>query len=234
VKLCTDCHSNAICDTKTNYFTCSCKTGFIGNGVNCTEKVYCSSLSCCPSGYRWNTVSTGCDDINECLDPFNMCYPATCTNKIGCYLCGSTVGKTCGEMYCPYDQDCLNINGNPTCVDPCKNSKEVNGASRLFTISSTGKFPTDQFNIGWFRFTPGFKMREGCVGPLKCGSAEPFSLSSHPKKEDGVKLVPLTLNTVTGCINGSSIPVKACDGFYVYKYIGTTRPEVYCSGVYKT
>ncbi|XP_017947299.2 uncharacterized protein PB18E9.04c-like isoform X2 [Xenopus tropicalis] len=230
-KLCSDCNSNAVCTTKTNYVTCSCKTGFAGNGINCTEIVFCSSVSCCPPGYQWNQGSLACSDINECLNPLNLCYPATCTNKVGSYICGSTVGMSCGGIYCPNDLDCIYINGTPTCADPCKYSKQLDGASRLYTINSTGVFPTDQFNIGWFHYTPGFKMKEGCIGPLKCGSAGPFTLSSHPNIGDGIKLKSTIVNTVTGCIPGSSIPVKACDGFYVYKFLGTLWSEVYCSDI---
>ncbi len=41
---CTDsghnCNANAVCNNTAGSFTCSCNAGYIGNGVNCTGKIF--------------------------------------------------------------------------------------------------------------------------------------------------------------------------------------------------
>ena len=58
-----DCNVNAECtDTDTSY-TCTCKAGFIGDGITC-------------------------DDIDECASDPNLCHiNASCINTPGSYEC---------------------------------------------------------------------------------------------------------------------------------------------------
>lgn len=150
------------------------------------------------------------------------------------YLCASTKNALCPSVACANDQDCLKVGGNDQCLDPCMNYQLLNGDSRLSTINSTGAFVTDRWNIGWFRYngSVGLKMKESCVGPVKCGSAEPFSINgTHPAIGEGVVMMPLLANTVSGCVAAGTIPVKACSGgYYVYKFSGSLKYEVYCTG----
>ncbi|XP_053561332.1 uncharacterized protein LOC128652419 [Bombina bombina] len=235
---CAFCHATAgVCTQKTNYVSCSCSSGYIGNGINCTVMLSCGTESCCPQGYTWdNRVGyKQCVDVNECADSsLNKCVPSnTCTNKNGIHLCGSTRSIACSGTVCSNDQDCLKVNGAEQCADPCLYYQTLNGESRLSTLNSTGIFTTDRFNFGWFRYTgnSGLRIQEGCVGSLKCGSAEPFTLNgSHPAIGEGVTIVSLNSNGVSGCSLGASIPVKACaGGYFVYKFSGTLKTEVYCT-----
>uniref|UniRef100_A0A6I8PP51 Mucin-3A-like n=1 Tax=Xenopus tropicalis TaxID=8364 RepID=A0A6I8PP51_XENTR len=235
-KTCSFCHPTAgVCSLKAGFVTCTCASGYIGNGVNCTLMSYCGSVSCCPQGYAWNTVSKACVDINECNDnTLNKCVPSsTCVNKNGIYLCNYNRSINCPTSACSYDMDCVNINGVEQCADPCLNYQTLNGSSRLATLDSAGIFQTDRYNFGWFRYNGniGLRMIEGCVNSLKCGSAEPFSLGGkHPVIGDGIQLVTLKKNSLTGCVNSSTIPVKACsEGYYVYKFTGSLQFDVYCT-----
>uniref|UniRef100_A0A8C5M0V2 UMOD/GP2/OIT3-like D8C domain-containing protein n=1 Tax=Leptobrachium leishanense TaxID=445787 RepID=A0A8C5M0V2_9ANUR len=238
-KSCSDCSgTNAVCAQKNNYVVCSCKSGMIGNGLTCTKAVSCNKYPCCPRGYFWVNGKKGCVDIDECnITTQNKCSPSsTCLNKKGVYLCTNISKALCPSLACPDDKDCMTINGNSTaqCDDPCSNYEELNGDSRWFTNDSTGRFLTDRYNVGWYRYTGSIavSMKEGCVGALKCGSLEPYSLGGpHPNTTEGVKMVPLLINGLNGCSAGSSIPIKACPGgFYVYKFTGMLKFDVYCTG----
>ncbi|CAH2221607.1 cell wall DAN4-like [Pelobates cultripes] len=237
-KLCSDCHATAsVCTKKTGYVICTCIAGYIGNGVNCTAISSCGTQNCCPSGYYWdNRISFKvCTDINECNDnTLNKCVPSsTCKNMNGFYLCISNRSTNCTTSPCPYDQDCLSVAGNVQCADPCFYYQTLNGTSRLSTIDSTGVFSTDRYNIGWFRFTgsAGLRMQEECAGTLKCGSLTPFSLNgTHPTIGEGIKIVPLQINSLSGCLTGANITIKACpDNFYIYKFSGMLQSDVYCT-----
>ena len=62
-----NCHPNATCSDTSSGFTCSCKSGFTGNGQNC-------------------------DDVDECAGS-NECSPhAECTNTVGSYSCSCNAG----------------------------------------------------------------------------------------------------------------------------------------------
>ncbi|NP_001104208.1 uncharacterized protein LOC100126633 precursor [Xenopus laevis] len=232
---CSDCNSYAVCDDRSGFVYCSCKSGYIGNGFNCTPITSCGTSPCCPQGYSWDIKTKTCVDINECSDPvLNKCSPpSTCANRNGIYLCANNRNSLCPTSVCGIEQDCVSIGGAPQCADPCDNYKELNGTSRLSTIDSSGRFQTDRFTFGWTRYVGkvGVSMKQGCVGALKCGSAEPFTLGGqHPALGEGVKMVPLQVNRKTGCTPGASIPVKACPGgYYVYKFSGSVASEVFCT-----
>ncbi|KAM9319625.1 uncharacterized protein PAF06_004014 [Gastrophryne carolinensis] len=238
-KTCSDCNStdSANCDQyqKPDYVVCSCKAGFMGTGVNCTRITYCDRYTCCPDGYTWDTVKKQCADINECTNPvLNKCSPnEPCINRNGIHLCTASRSAACSSGPCSSDMDCLKIQGVTRCADPCLNYNTLNGSKRLSNMSSSGRFQTDRYNFGWFRYVgAGVKLQEGCVGPLKCGSLEPFTLEGpHPTEQEGIKMMVQLINTVSGsCSRGTTIPVKACPGgFYVYKFSGSLRYDVYCT-----
>ncbi|KAM4045371.1 uromodulin-like [Anomaloglossus baeobatrachus] len=212
---------------------CSCKSGFIGNGLNCTRVVFCDTSTCCSPGYTWDATKKLCVDINECLSSslYTCLTQPECINKIGTYICNPIKNPSCPTSVCSSDEDCVRSGADLSCVDPCTSYQVIDGSQRLYTINSTGRFPTDRYLFGWYRYSNGLTLREGFVGSLKCGSLEPFSLSSHPSISDGVKSVPLLVNGLTSNSTGSSILVKACPaGYYVYKFAGMLKFEVYCTG----
>ncbi|XP_069481437.1 uromodulin-like [Ambystoma mexicanum] len=237
-RACSDCDSDAICQPKWNYVRCGCKAGFTGNGFQCTKTSDCLDIGCCPPGYTWHNQKGNerCVDVDECLEPsLNKCTPpSTCSNVGGNHVCVEDRSIPCNITPCNGDVDCLSVNGEMQCADPCSNYQELNGTGRMSNISSDGRFQSDNALYGWFRYTggAGVKMKEGCIGGLKCGSAEPFTLAAgHPALGAGILNVPIQINLLSGaCTSFGYIPVKACIGnFYVYKFLGSLKSEVFCT-----
>ncbi|XP_075705202.1 uromodulin-like [Rhinoderma darwinii] len=236
-KSCSFCNTtNSNCEARVGYVICTCKPGFIGNGLNCTRMAFCDIYKCCPDGYTWDAKNKLCADINECLTPtLNKCSPReTCINRNGIYLCVPNTSALCSGTACSSNQDCLKINDSFQCADPCDYYDLLNGDNKLSSIESTGRFITDRYNFGWFRYVGRItaSLKVGAVGTFKCGSLEPFSLGGdHPDIGDGIKSVPIISNLLTGSVRAGSIPVKACArGYYVYKYSGMLKYDVYCTG----
>ncbi|XP_075703379.1 uromodulin-like [Rhinoderma darwinii] len=235
-KSCSFCNTtNSNCEARVGYVICTCKPGFIGNGLSCTRIVFCDTYKCCPDGYTWDAKNKQCADINECLTPtLNKCSPReTCINRNGIYLCVPNTSALCSGTACSSNQDCLKINDSFQCADPCDYYDLLNGDNKLSSIESTGRFITDRYNFGWFRYVGRItaSLKVGAVGTFKCGSLEPFSLGGdHPDIGDGIKSVPIISNLLTGSVRAGSIPVKACArGYYVYKYSGMLKYDVYCT-----
>jgi len=104
------CHTDADCSmTGDGTYSCSCKTGYSGDGASCINDNECNgvndcssdaicidsdgSYSChCQSGY----VGTGlvCTNIDECVSvALNNCHTnATCTDSAGSYNCNCDAG----------------------------------------------------------------------------------------------------------------------------------------------
>ena len=102
-----DCDVNASCDDTADGFTCSCNTGFTGDGETCVDideclleiddcdvNAVCSNtdggFTCsCNTGYSGNGVT--CTDDNECSD--DVCDEnGTCTNTDGSFDCSCNSG----------------------------------------------------------------------------------------------------------------------------------------------
>ncbi|XP_073420111.1 uromodulin-like [Dendrobates tinctorius] len=232
-KTCSDCNStNADCNPKQGYVMCSCKSGFIGNGLNCTRVVFCDTASCCSPGYTWDSSKKLCVDVDECQSSslYTCLTQAECINKNGIYICNAVKNPVCPSAPCSFDQDCVRNGADLSCVDPCTNYQQIDGSQRLYNLNSVGRFPTDRYLFGWYRYANGLSLKEGFVGSLKCGSVQPYTLSSHPSVSEGVKSVPLLTNGLTANSTGPSIMVKACPGgYYVYKFAGLMTFEVYCT-----
>merc|ERR1712136_705181 len=100
-----NCDVNAACTDTVGSYTCTCNTGYTGDGFTCT-------------------------DINECADPaLNNCGAnAICTNTVGSYSCACAVGYTgdgitCVDInecaltpaVCDVNAICLNVEGSYSC-----------------------------------------------------------------------------------------------------------------------
>ncbi|KAJ1176278.1 hypothetical protein NDU88_001560 [Pleurodeles waltl] len=251
-----DCSVNAAASTVgppsgPTFVRCTCKTGFAGSGTGngCNTFSTCTTARCCvPGSTTWSTSQKRCLDVNECNDAnLNTCAPqSTCINIQGNHLCSLNRALECSPgSTCDDNTDCVKLNGVYTCADPCENYQTLSGLARLSSADSKGVFPTDRYLSGWFRYVgnAGVRLKEGCIGPVRCGSGEPYTLQkgSHPILGSGIQTAKLMSNLIDStCKEASSILIKACpnplgdtttnNGFYVYKFFRFPFFDVYCTG----
>merc|ERR1711881_168936 len=147
------CSSDATCTNTEGSFTCTCKTGYTGDGFTCSDINECASSNACPPGATWVnsdgsftctcpsgyqlTESDGCIDIDECLS--GPCSAqATCSNTAGSFTCTCKIGYTgdgfscqdideCLSGPCSAQATCSNTAGSFTCT--CKIGYTGNGSS---------------------------------------------------------------------------------------------------------
>lgn len=139
------CDKNAKCaNTDTLETTCTCITGFTGDGYTCVDINECLSGYCsqnancantiggfqctCKAGFTGNGVS--CTDIDECAATPAPCGTnGTCTNTAGSFQCSCNAGYagdglTCKDVdeclivpsVCVPDATCKNTIGSHTCT----------------------------------------------------------------------------------------------------------------------
>ncbi|XP_078678345.1 uncharacterized protein LOC144914402, partial [Branchiostoma floridae x Branchiostoma belcheri] len=119
-----NCSPLATCTNTPGSFTCTCNSGYFGDGIlcfpvsekcpdeisDCDGSAFCTTSSgnpicICKTGYH----SRGgiCKDINECKDGSHNCHPhATCTNTDGSFTCTCASGYNgdginCVALQCP-------------------------------------------------------------------------------------------------------------------------------------
>ncbi|XP_028408888.1 fibrillin-2-like [Dendronephthya gigantea] len=133
-----NCHKHARCNRlKTaDRFSCSCKPGFRGNGIDCFDINECPSITCgsnsrcvnsfgsfhctCNSGYTRNGAV--CQDIDECSLSTHNCLPyLNCTNTDGSYLC------TCDDQQSGNGQNCKGYSKSVRLQGP----SSLNGLGRV-------------------------------------------------------------------------------------------------------
>uniref|UniRef100_G1KAM9 Fibrillin-2 n=1 Tax=Anolis carolinensis TaxID=28377 RepID=G1KAM9_ANOCA len=105
-----NCDLHATCFNVPGSFRCTCKEGWIGNGIKCIDLDECSNgthqcsvnAQCVniPGSYRCNCADgfTGdgltCSDIDECAENINLCENGQCLNIPGGYRCECEMGFT--------------------------------------------------------------------------------------------------------------------------------------------
>ena len=91
-----NCHKSATCNNTFGCFECTCNSGFVGDGVNCTSKlVTCNMLlwQCFHAQLFFHTF-IHLVDINECeLETYPCNSNASCTDTEGSFNC------TCREGF---------------------------------------------------------------------------------------------------------------------------------------
>ncbi|XP_065055890.1 fibulin-1-like [Rhopilema esculentum] len=144
------CPQSSICVNTEGSYTCTCKSGFSGNGTHCQEIDPCSSESLCHSNATCTVVNgtyrcicsngfigngTYCENNNEC-DNHTICNSqAECIDTRGSYFCMCKNGYTgngthCSDIdECRSDQRpcrsfdaCVNTIGSFKCQDRCRQS----------------------------------------------------------------------------------------------------------------
>lgn len=251
VTSCEACHAHADCITNGPLVSCSCRAGHVGSGLACYNHTQChvansasagsaSNSPCCSEGYAWSSA-LGCVDVDECAadSPSPCLPPLMCENTAGSYSCllppvndnqlstARTVQFSCGSMVCNVGQDCLIVNGNARCLDPCQHYTALDDAWRASDHETTTNARCDmQTNWqGWYRMFLGdasVQMSESCLKTWTCGTHAPLWLKSgHPVESDGVVQGNVCGSWTEGCCNFEfPIHVKACPGnYYVYKFV---------------
>ena len=133
--LANDCHENSKCVNSEGSFTCSCNSGYFGDGEKCIEGsceddmcplneecVASTTRDCeCKIGFSRNATDS-CLDTDECATIDEVCDTnANCTNTPGSYNCNCIEnyfgdGKTCFQGSCS-DANCP-LSDNKKCVLP--------------------------------------------------------------------------------------------------------------------
>ncbi|KAI6649725.1 SCO-spondin-like [Oopsacas minuta] len=176
------CHEDAICTNAYGSYTCVCKQGFMGDGIDCT-------------------------DINECSFYYPACgqYPAVCMNIVGGFNCVCPTGYSSNNLtqpsYC-YTEDCkekmcVDINECAT-PDLCgANQKCENILGGYFCECLQGFFPTGS------DCTPS-------IDGLKCPSTLDGTGTVYPDTPIGITIRKQCPNTLYGVISRTCIPPCEC------------------------
>uniref|UniRef100_UPI0037E74215 uncharacterized protein isoform X1 n=2 Tax=Semicossyphus pulcher TaxID=241346 RepID=UPI0037E74215 len=264
VTSCDSCHDEAACQESqetdntfsSHVVSCVCKEGFVGDGQKCYDIKLCLNSSCCEEGYHWS-AERGCVDTNECSLPDSPCKQhQVCQNTPGSFEClepsrrtrsapsSRSVQFSCGQSVCPSGMDCIRLNGNLRCADPCQNYDVLNDDWRSTNNTSTQNLHCDR-NVNWqgwyrlFLWGKSAHIPERCVAENRCGTHAPLWITEpHPTRSDQI-----VSRTVCNAWSGSccrftshDIHVKHCYGnYYVYKLV---QPSVchlaYCAEVNET
>ncbi len=152
-----NCDTNATCTNMMGSFTCTCNTGFEGNGVTCTDIDECTtntdncdtnamctnntgSFSCaCNTGFSGNGVT--CADIDECAANTDDCDGlATCSNTTGSYSC------TCPTGYMGTGHGtngCTDVDECTAGTDTCDTNAMCTNTAGAFTCACNAGFTGD-------------------------------------------------------------------------------------------
>ncbi|NWU86044.1 FBN2 protein, partial [Onychorhynchus coronatus] len=105
-----NCDTHASCVNIPGSFKCSCREGWVGNGIKCIDLDECSNgtqqcsvdAKCVntPGSYRCACIQgfTGdgftCSDVDECAENIDLCENGQCLNAPGAYSCECEMGFT--------------------------------------------------------------------------------------------------------------------------------------------
>ncbi|NVB85250.1 MAG: hypothetical protein HOV81_43195 [Kofleriaceae bacterium] len=126
-----------VCTNTSPGFTCTCATGYAGDGIACADIDECAtnngdcagtctnsdgSYACaCSTGFELDPDGHACNDIDECAADNGGCSPnATCTNTAPGFSCACANGYAGDGVTCADIDECTTNNGG--CTQVCTNS----------------------------------------------------------------------------------------------------------------
>ncbi|XP_042885175.1 cartilage oligomeric matrix protein-like [Penaeus japonicus] len=133
------CNANADCTTSGTVVTCTCKAGYTGDGMTCTDIDEClvnnggcdGNANCqnvpggrvckCRAGFTGDGLA--CSDVDECLVSNGGCDTnAQCSNTVGSRDCKCLAGFTGDGLVCKDVDECLVGNGGCHAKAQCTNT----------------------------------------------------------------------------------------------------------------
>lgn len=116
------CNENAGCIARGNSTTCTCSSGFTGNGTHCSRKGECHNDTSCPSHsicindtlgvlmckckHGYSKRGAECSEENECAILGNLCHRrASCNNETGLHTCQCVTGFEGNGTFCEGKQN---------------------------------------------------------------------------------------------------------------------------------
>ncbi|XP_013405589.1 adhesion G protein-coupled receptor E2-like [Lingula anatina] len=149
-----NCSQHAKCTDLPGSFSCSCNSGYIGDGYNCNDIDECQTTNNCSSAASCTNINGGytcscnsgftgdgynCNDIDECKTTNNCSTSASCTNTNGGYTCSCNSGYT-GDGYSCYDIDECKTTNN------CSSSASCTNTYGGYTCSCNSGYTGDGYN----------------------------------------------------------------------------------------
>ena len=138
-------------------FTCTCKSGYTGDGTTCTDIGECAENSdncdvnavctntdggftcSCNSGYAGD--GTTCTDVDECVANSDNCDDnAACTNTDGGFTCASDSGYSGDGNSCTDDDECTDN------TDDCHTDATCTNTAGGFTCTCPSGYTGDGIN----------------------------------------------------------------------------------------
>lgn len=185
--------------------------------------------------------------LRDCGDPGEINNAVRVISRNKNHWAGEYVRYLCNPGYAmvgPAVRRCLPSGGwsgnTPICTlgtdkSECKRYWTINDPTRRRSYSGPGYYKHDYYLAeGWYRFTIGKRMSTSCgYSSGYCDASYAGWLTgSHPSVNDGV--VSRTVyfgNSGSSCHQGSTtIKVRNCGSFYVYKLKGTPSSSYrYCT-----
>ncbi|XP_036072588.1 uncharacterized protein LOC112156145 isoform X3 [Oryzias melastigma] len=133
---------------------------------------------------------------------------------------------SCGQTFCPPDQDCVFINGTAQCGEACEHYTELNDNWLSEYNINGNSYCNGNYDSpkGWYRMFVGqtsAQIPETCVQDSRCGSYDHLKMTQpHPTQynQTVTRYLCYTYGSNCYCYSSQSVTVKLCLGdFYVYK-----------------